>query len=110
MGRKRVRWFGVRSSLGMPSKTGFCPVQPILYRPLLFPVRNIRQRLSIEIRIGQYSPNAFLCIVKRKYGFSVYPIGCTPAFLFVFVIIRLFRFRYTFYHVNDYGIKLCGVL
>lgn len=38
MGRKRVRWFGVRFSLGMPSKTGFCPVQPILYRPLLFPV------------------------------------------------------------------------
>lgn len=31
-------------------------------------------------------------------------------FLFIFVIIRLFRFRYTFYHVNDYGIKLCGVL
>ena len=33
-----------------------------------------------------------------------------PLFLFVFVIIKLFRFRYTFYHVNDYGIKLCGVL
>ena len=47
---------------------------------------------------------------KREYSFSVRPIGCTPAFLFVFVIIRLFRFRYTFYHVNDYGIKLCGVL
>ena len=26
-----------------------------------------------------------------------------PLFLFIFVIIRLFRFRYTFYHVNDYG-------
>ena len=47
---------------------------------------------------------------KREYSFSVRPIGCTPAFLFVFVIIRFFRFRYTFYHVNDYGIKLCGVL
>ena len=33
-----------------------------------------------------------------------------PLFLFIFIIIRLFRFRYTFYHVNDYGIKLCGVL
>ena len=31
-----------------------------------------------------------------------------PLFLFVFVIIRFFCFRYTFYHVNDYGIKLCG--
>ena len=71
---------------------------------------NIRQRLSIEIRIGQYSPNTFLCIVKRKYGFSVCPIGCAHAFLFVFVGIRLFRFHYAFYHVNDYGIKLCGVL
>ena len=50
------------------------------------------------------------CHAKREYSFSVRPIGCTPAFLFVFVIIRLFRFRYTFYHVNDYGIKLCGVL
>ena len=50
------------------------------------------------------------CHAKREYRFSVRPIGCTPAFLFVFVIIRLFRFRYTFYHVNDYGIKLCGAL
>ena len=50
------------------------------------------------------------CHAKREYSFSVRPIGCTPAFLFVFVIIRLFCFRYTFYHVNDYGIKLCGVL
>ena len=50
------------------------------------------------------------CHTKREYSFSVHPIGCTPAFLFVFVIIRFFRFRYTFYHVNDYGIKLCGVL
>ncbi len=50
------------------------------------------------------------CHAKREYSFSVRPIGCTPAFLFVFVIIRFFRFRYTFYHVNDYGIKLCGVL
>ena len=33
-----------------------------------------------------------------------------PLFLFIFVIIRLFRFRYTFYHINDYGIKMCGVL
>ena len=49
------------------------------------------------------------CHAKREYSFSVHPIGCTPAFLFIF-IIRLFRFRYTFYHVNDYGIKLCGVL
>ena len=50
------------------------------------------------------------CHAKREYSFSVHPIGCTPVFLFVFVIIRLFRFRYTFYHVNDYGIKLRGVL
>ena len=50
------------------------------------------------------------CYAKREYSFSVCPIDCTPAFLFVFVIIRFFRFRYTFYHVNDYGIKLCGVL
>lgn len=48
--------------------------------------------------------------MKRKYGFSVCPIGCAPAFLFVFVGIRLFRFHYAFYHVNDYGIKLCGIL
>ena len=47
---------------------------------------------------------------KREHSFSVHPIGCTPAFLFIFIIIRLFRLRYTFYHVNDYGIKLCGVL
>ena len=50
------------------------------------------------------------CHAKREYSFSVRPIGCTPVFLFIFVIIRFFRFRYTFYHVNDYGIKLCGVL
>ena len=50
------------------------------------------------------------CHAKREYSFAVRPIGCTPAFLFVFVIIRFFRFRYTFYHVNDYGIKLCGAL
>ena len=50
------------------------------------------------------------CHAKREYSFSVRPIGCTPAFLFIFINIRLFRFRYTFYHVNDYGIKLCGVL
>ena len=50
------------------------------------------------------------CHAKREYSFSVRPIGCTPAFLFVFVIIMLFRFCYTFYHVNDYGIKLCGIL
>ena len=31
-------------------------------------------------------------------------------FLFIFVIIRLFRFRYVLYHANNYGIKLCGVL
>ncbi len=37
------------------------------------------------------------CHAKREYSFSVRPIGCTPAFFF-------------FYHVNDYGIKLCGVL
>ena len=47
---------------------------------------------------------------KREYSFSVNPIGYTPAFLFVFVIIRLFRFRCTFYHVNDYGIKLYSIL
>ena len=50
------------------------------------------------------------CHAKREYSFSVHPIGCTPVFLFVFVIIRLFRFLYTFYHVNDYGFKLRGVL
>ena len=31
-------------------------------------------------------------------------------FSFGFISIRLFRFHYAFYHVNDYGIKLCGVL
>ena len=50
------------------------------------------------------------CHAKREYSFSVHPIGCTPAFLFIFSVIRLFRFRYTFYHINDHGIKLCGVL
>ena len=50
------------------------------------------------------------CHAKREYSFSVRPIGCTPAFLFIFSVIRLFRFRYTFYHINDHGIKLCGVL
>ncbi len=51
------------------------------------------------------------CHIKREYSFSVRPIGCTPAFFIYFHHYRrLFRFRYTFYHVNDYGIKLCGVL
>ena len=43
-------------------------------------------------------------------AFRFIRLAVLPLFYFVFVIIRFFRFRYTFYHVNDYGIKLCGVL
>ena len=31
-------------------------------------------------------------------------------FLYIFFVIRLFCFRYTLYHVNNYGIELCGIL
>ena len=50
------------------------------------------------------------CHAKRSTAFRFIRLAVLPLFLFIFVIIRLFRFCYTFYHVNDYGIKLCGVL
>lgn len=71
-------------------------------------ISHVLSYLQIHGEKGLIS-NTF-CHTKREYSFSVHPIGCTPGFLFIFVSIRLFSFRYTFYHVNDYGIKLCGVL
>ena len=54
----------------------------------------------------------FKHFLSRKTGVQLFGSSdrLYSRFLFIFVIIRLFRFRYTFYHVNDYGIKLCGVL
>ena len=47
---------------------------------------------------------------KNKEQQTVPHIAIRFKKLFIFVIISFFRFRYTFYHVNDYSIKLCGIL
>ena len=97
MGRKRVRWFGVHFSLGMPSKTGFCPVQPILYRPLLFSVWEYKvmpfhrdphwaifaQRFSMycETEVRLFGSSDRLCsrffICFRRYQAFPFPLSLT---------------------------------
>ena len=67
--------------------------------------------LLVKLGLGFLQTIAYILVIAALVQFiEMFLKKSIPLFLFIFVIIRLFRFRYTFYHVNDYGIKLCGVL
>ena len=60
--------------------------------------------------MGNIRLTLFYVLWNGSTAFRFVRLAVLTLFLFGFVGIRLFRFHYAFYHVNDYGIKLCGVL